>query len=72
VAADLDAVAGVAIVVGGVDDAGRQPQHPLLNRVQDGQVGTGADSGRPGPAVCHCALLTPVITAGGTVPSLAC
>ena len=41
-AADLDAVAGVAVVVGGVDDAGRQPQHALLDFLKNGQVSARA------------------------------
>ena len=44
--ADLDAVAGVALVVGGVDDPGRQPQHALLDVLQD--RGVVADRGRRG------------------------
>ena len=33
--ADLDPVAGVAVVVGRVDDPGREPEHALLDLEQD-------------------------------------
>ena len=39
VTADLDAVAGGAVVVGGVDDAGGEPQHPPLDLVEHVEVG---------------------------------
>ena len=52
--ADLDAVAGLPVVVGCVDDPGRQPQHPLLDLVQDGQVGARATA--PGCGDCHPTL----------------
>ena len=55
--ADLDAVTGVAVVVGGVHDAGGQPQHALLDGVQDIEAGVGAVDHRRG--VGHAALLRP-------------
>ena len=57
VAADLDAVAGVAVVVGGVDDAGGQPQDALLDGVED--IGVGVGPGHPRRGVGHAALLRP-------------
>src|SRR5262245_29288404 len=57
VATDLQTVASVTIMVGSVHDAGRQPQHALLNGVQNGQV--GARSGKPCRGAHHPALLAP-------------
>ena len=37
-AAHLDAVAGVAVVIGRVHDPGGQPQDPLLDLVEDVQI----------------------------------
>ena len=54
-AADLDAVAGVAVVVGRVHDPGRQPQHALLDLLKNGQV--SARAAGSGLGNCHAALL---------------
>jgi hypothetical protein len=56
-AADLDAVAGVPVMVGGVDDAGRQPQHAPLDRVQD--IGVGGGLGHPRCGVGHVLIAVP-------------
>ena len=37
-AADLDAVPGLAVAVGGVDDAYREPQHAPLDLLQHVQI----------------------------------
>ena len=36
--ADLDAVPGIAVVIGRVDDPGGQPQDPLLDPGEDVQI----------------------------------
>ena len=51
--ADLDTVASLPVVVGCVDDPGREPQHPLLDLVQDGRV--VSDRRRRGGHVLHAA-----------------
>jgi hypothetical protein len=53
-AANLDAIAGVTVVVGRIDDTGRQPQDALLDLVEDGQI--GAHAAGPGCGDYHSAL----------------
>src|SRR5207302_8414918 len=67
VAAYLDAVTGVAVVVGGVDDAGGQPQDALLNGAED--LGAGIRPGHPRPGVGHAALLRPGPAANPGTPA---
>ena len=55
VAAHLDAVAGVPVVIGGIHDPGRQPQHALLDLGQDGQA--DARAAVPGGACGHPASM---------------